>query len=185
MVAGDGTTSVVVICGSLLKKAQELLDKGVHPTVISDSFNKAAQKACEVRNAARARCMGRCKRASHWAGYEGVGIMRGTCCYWILSWCCDAWALRMRAVHGRWILLMFCKLGVMVRVVADRAVVVRTAGWWWVGAGLMEWWVGGRIQGMGGVGSDCYGRGWVGVERGPRVECQGAGGVGADTGGWR
>ena len=47
--AGDGTTSVVVICGSLLKKAQELLDKGVHPTVISDSFNKAAQKACEVR----------------------------------------------------------------------------------------------------------------------------------------
>ena len=47
--AGDGTTSVVVICGALLKKAQELLDKGVHPTVISDSFNKAAQKACEVR----------------------------------------------------------------------------------------------------------------------------------------
>ncbi len=49
IVAGDGTTSVVVICGSLLKKSQELLDKGVHPTVISDSFNKAAQKACEVR----------------------------------------------------------------------------------------------------------------------------------------
>ena len=48
IVAGDGTTSVVVICGSLLKKAQELLDKGVHPTVISDSFNKAAQKACQV-----------------------------------------------------------------------------------------------------------------------------------------
>ncbi len=48
VVAGDGTTSVVVICGSLLKKAQELLERGVHPTVISDSFNKAAQKACEV-----------------------------------------------------------------------------------------------------------------------------------------
>jgi len=48
IVAGDGTTSVVVICGSLLKKAQELLEKGVHPTVISDAFNKAAQKACEV-----------------------------------------------------------------------------------------------------------------------------------------
>lgn len=48
IVAGDGTTSVVVICGSLLKKAQELLDKGVHPTVVSDSFNKAAQKAVEV-----------------------------------------------------------------------------------------------------------------------------------------
>jgi len=48
VVAGDGTTSVVVICGALLKKAQELLEKGIHPTVISDSFNKAASKACEV-----------------------------------------------------------------------------------------------------------------------------------------
>ena len=48
VVAGDGTTSVVVICGALLKKAQELLEKGIHPTVISDSFNKAACKACEV-----------------------------------------------------------------------------------------------------------------------------------------
>jgi T-complex protein 1 subunit delta len=49
VVAGDGTTSVVVICGALLKKCQDLLEKGVHPTVISDSFSKAAHKACEVR----------------------------------------------------------------------------------------------------------------------------------------
>jgi hypothetical protein len=49
VVAGDGTTSVTVICGALLKKCQELLEKGVHPTIISDSFNKAANKACEVR----------------------------------------------------------------------------------------------------------------------------------------
>jgi T-complex protein 1 subunit delta len=46
--AGDGTTSVTVICGALLKKCLELLDKGVHPTVIADSFNKAAEKATEV-----------------------------------------------------------------------------------------------------------------------------------------
>lgn len=46
--AGDGTTSVVVICGSLLKKCQELLERSVHPTVISDGFNKAAQKAMEI-----------------------------------------------------------------------------------------------------------------------------------------
>ena len=46
--AGDGTTSVVVICGALLKKAQELLERGVHPTVISDSFNAAVVKAYEV-----------------------------------------------------------------------------------------------------------------------------------------
>lgn len=48
VVAGDGTTSVVVICGALLKKCQELLEKGVHPTIISDSFSKAANKACEI-----------------------------------------------------------------------------------------------------------------------------------------
>ena len=49
VVAGDGTTSVVVICGALLKKSLELLDRGVHPTVISDAFNRAAAKAVEVR----------------------------------------------------------------------------------------------------------------------------------------
>ncbi|GFH21006.1 T-complex protein 1 subunit delta, partial [Haematococcus lacustris] len=48
VVAGDGTTSVVVICGALLKKCQDLLARGVHPTTISDSFNKAAHKACAV-----------------------------------------------------------------------------------------------------------------------------------------
>ena len=48
VVAGDGTTSVTVICGALLKKCLELLERGVHPTIVSDSFNKAAEKAVEV-----------------------------------------------------------------------------------------------------------------------------------------
>lgn len=52
VVAGDGTTSVVVICGALLKKAQELLARGVHPTVISDAFTRAASHACEVLESA-------------------------------------------------------------------------------------------------------------------------------------
>ena len=46
--AGDGTTSVTVICGALLKKCLDLLERGVHPTIISDAFLKAAQKANEV-----------------------------------------------------------------------------------------------------------------------------------------
>lgn len=49
MVAGDGTTSVTVLCGALLKKSLELLERGVHPTVISDAFGRAAEKAVEVR----------------------------------------------------------------------------------------------------------------------------------------
>lgn len=48
VVAGDGTTSVTVICGALLKKCLDLLERGVHPTVISDAFNQAADKAVEV-----------------------------------------------------------------------------------------------------------------------------------------
>src|SRR6266498_4007203 len=40
--AGDGTTSVVVIAGSLLGAADRLLGKGIHPSVIAESFQRAA-----------------------------------------------------------------------------------------------------------------------------------------------
>lgn len=46
--AGDGTTSVVVIAGSLLGAAERLLSKGIHPTVISESFQRAAGAAVEI-----------------------------------------------------------------------------------------------------------------------------------------
>ncbi|KAJ1033060.1 hypothetical protein NDA16_000339 [Ustilago loliicola] len=45
--AGDGTTSVVVIAGSLLGAAEKMLNKGIHPTIIAESFQKAATKAVE------------------------------------------------------------------------------------------------------------------------------------------
>merc|ERR1712076_322288 len=48
--AGDGTTSVVVIAGSLLGAAEKLLEKGIHPTTISESFQKAALKVVEILN---------------------------------------------------------------------------------------------------------------------------------------
>merc|ERR1719461_1082938 len=46
--AGDGTTSVVVICGSLLNAALKLLGRGIHPTTISESFQRAAVKSVEI-----------------------------------------------------------------------------------------------------------------------------------------
>jgi T-complex protein 1 subunit delta len=46
--AGDGTTSVVVLAGSLLSVSQKLLNRGIHPTMISESFGKAADKAVEI-----------------------------------------------------------------------------------------------------------------------------------------
>jgi thermosome len=44
---GDGTTSTVVLAGSLLEKAEELIGKNVHPTVVVDGFKKAAERAIE------------------------------------------------------------------------------------------------------------------------------------------
>jgi thermosome len=46
--AGDGTTSAVIIAGELLNRAEELIDKNVHPTVIIDGYRKAAEKALET-----------------------------------------------------------------------------------------------------------------------------------------
>jgi T-complex protein 1 subunit delta len=45
--AGDGTTSVVVLAGSLLGAAERMLDKGIHPTIVAESFMKASAKAVE------------------------------------------------------------------------------------------------------------------------------------------
>ena len=45
---GDGTTSAVVLAGALLEKAEELLDKNVHPTVIVDGYSKASRRAIEA-----------------------------------------------------------------------------------------------------------------------------------------
>src|SRR5919201_2955405 len=45
---GDGTTSIVVLAGSLLEKAEELITKNVHPTVVVQGFKKASQKAIET-----------------------------------------------------------------------------------------------------------------------------------------
>uniref|UniRef100_T1JB12 T-complex protein 1 subunit delta n=1 Tax=Strigamia maritima TaxID=126957 RepID=T1JB12_STRMM len=46
--AGDGTTTVVVIAGSLLDSTQKLLARGIHPTTISDAFQRAAIKSAEI-----------------------------------------------------------------------------------------------------------------------------------------
>jgi T-complex protein 1 subunit delta len=48
--AGDGTTSVVVLAGSLLNATEKLLEKGIHPTTIAESFQHASEKAVEYLN---------------------------------------------------------------------------------------------------------------------------------------
>jgi thermosome len=45
---GDGTTTAVILAGELLGKAEDLINKGVHPTVIVEGYSKAADKALET-----------------------------------------------------------------------------------------------------------------------------------------
>jgi len=45
---GDGTTTAVVLAGELLKKAEELLEQGIHPSLIVSGYGKAADKAVSV-----------------------------------------------------------------------------------------------------------------------------------------
>jgi archaeal chaperonin len=45
---GDGTTSAVVLAGALIGKAEELIDKEVHATVIADGYQKASEKALDI-----------------------------------------------------------------------------------------------------------------------------------------
>ncbi|MGN6560254.1 MAG: thermosome subunit beta [Candidatus Nitrosocosmicus sp.] len=47
---GDGTTSVVVLAGALIERAEELIAKNVHPTVIVDGYRKTAFKSIEILN---------------------------------------------------------------------------------------------------------------------------------------
>ncbi len=49
---GDGTTSAVVLASELLKRAEELLDQNIHPTILVSGFRKASVKAIEVINKA-------------------------------------------------------------------------------------------------------------------------------------
>jgi thermosome len=45
---GDGTTTAVVLSSELLKKAEELLDQNIHPTILVSGYRKAAAKAIET-----------------------------------------------------------------------------------------------------------------------------------------
>ncbi|MBU0460238.1 MAG: TCP-1/cpn60 chaperonin family protein [Nanoarchaeota archaeon] len=48
---GDGTTTAVVLAGELLKKAEDLLDQEIHPTVLARGYRLAEVKAQEILNA--------------------------------------------------------------------------------------------------------------------------------------
>src|SRR5690348_4694852 len=45
---GDGTTSSVILAGTLLEKAEDLINKHVHPSVIVDGYDAASEQALKL-----------------------------------------------------------------------------------------------------------------------------------------
>jgi thermosome len=44
---GDGTTTAMILAGEMLKRAEELIEKGLHPTIISKGYRMAAERAIQ------------------------------------------------------------------------------------------------------------------------------------------
>jgi T-complex protein 1 subunit zeta len=49
-ITGDGTTSVVLMVGELLKQADRHLQEGLHPRVITDGYEIAKNETLEVKH---------------------------------------------------------------------------------------------------------------------------------------
>ena len=47
---GDGTTTAVVLAGELLKRAEDLLEQEIHPTILAKGYRLAAEKSQEILN---------------------------------------------------------------------------------------------------------------------------------------
>src|SRR3989339_1287437 len=45
---GDGTTTAVIVAGELLKKAEDLLDQNIHPTVLAKGYRLAEAEAQKI-----------------------------------------------------------------------------------------------------------------------------------------
>ena len=45
---GDGTKTIVIYVGELLRKALELMDKGLSPSIIISGYQKAAEYATQI-----------------------------------------------------------------------------------------------------------------------------------------
>ena len=48
-ITGDGTTSVVLMVGELLKQAERYISEGLHPRIITDGYEIAKAEALKVR----------------------------------------------------------------------------------------------------------------------------------------
>lgn len=53
-ITGDGTTSVVLMVGELLKQADRYIQEGLHPRIITDGYETAKTETLKVKNLGQA-----------------------------------------------------------------------------------------------------------------------------------
>ena len=56
-ITGDGTTSVVLLVGELLKQADRYISEGLHPRVITDGYEIAKNETLKVSSRPAGLCM--------------------------------------------------------------------------------------------------------------------------------
>ena len=49
-ITGDGTTSIVLLVGELLKQSERFIGEGLHPRLVTEGFDLAKKEALEVRS---------------------------------------------------------------------------------------------------------------------------------------
>ena len=47
-ITGDGTTSIVLLVGELMKQAERYISEGLHPRIATEGFDLARKEALEV-----------------------------------------------------------------------------------------------------------------------------------------
>lgn len=55
-ITGDGTTSVVLMVGELLKQAERYISEGLHPRVVTEGYDLAKKEALQVKYRYQALC---------------------------------------------------------------------------------------------------------------------------------
>jgi T-complex protein 1 subunit zeta len=55
-ITGDGTTSIVLFTGELLKQAERIIGEGLHPRVIADGFEQARDRAIQFLDSFKIEC---------------------------------------------------------------------------------------------------------------------------------
>lgn len=89
-ICGDGTTSVVLLVGELLKQADRYISEGLHPRIITDGFEIAKAEALKVRRSGPCRLAGGGWRAGHarYADTRSSSLTRSSCPRKSIGSCC-------------------------------------------------------------------------------------------------